>query len=126
MNGMWDLFYLTEPLNKDNKWDLILHQSIFSLDYVKRHIKSLQRGSKEDQYIVHILMWSGVYLSSTFPNALLKRLPALVPLKATLPEIFVATMTTFISNSYDAVEDTLTHTKSLKLKNYPGKNVTDC
>ena len=32
-------------------------------------------------------------------------------------------MTTFLSDSYDALEDTLTHMKSLKLKFYPGENV---
>ena len=24
-NGMWDLFYLPDPCNKENKWDLFLH-----------------------------------------------------------------------------------------------------
>ena len=50
----------------------------------------------------------------------------MVQLTATGPEVFVATMTTFISNSYDALEETLTHIKSLKLKSYPWENVTDC
>ena len=27
---------------------------------------------------------------------------------------------------YDALEDTITHKNSLKLKSYPGENVTDC
>ena len=49
-----------------------------------------------------------------------------MPLKPTGPEVFVATMTTFISDSYDALEETLNHTKSLKLKIYLGENVTDC
>ena len=35
-------------------------------------------------------------------------------------------MNKFLSDSYDALEETLTHTKSLKLKSYPGENVTDC
>ena len=48
----------------------------------------------------------------------------MVPLEATGPEVFVATMTIFISDSYDALEETLTHIKSLKLKIYPGDNVT--
>ena len=50
----------------------------------------------------------------------------MVPLTETGPEVFVATMTTFISNSYDDLEETLTHMNSLKLKIYPGENVTDC
>ena len=35
-------------------------------------------------------------------------------------------MTTFLSDSYDALEDILTQMKSLKLIIYPGENVTDC
>ena len=35
-------------------------------------------------------------------------------------------MTTFISDYYDDLEDTLTQIKSLKLKSYPGENITDC
>ena len=49
-----------------------------------------------------------------------------MPLTATVPEVDVAIMTTFLSDYYDALEDTLNHMKSLKLKSYPGKNVTDC
>ena len=41
------------------------------------------------------------------------------------PEVFVATMTKFLSNSYDALEKTLNHIKSLKLKSYPGENFKD-
>ena len=50
----------------------------------------------------------------------------MVPLTSMGPEVFVATMTTFLSDSYDALEETLNYMKSLKLKSYPGKNVTDC
>ena len=45
--------------------------------------------------------------------------------KATGPEVYVATITTFISFIYDYSEDNLTHLKSLKLKSYPWGNVTD-
>ena len=47
-------------------------------------------------------------------------------LTATVPEVFVTTMNTFFSNSYDALEENLTHMKSFKLKIYPGENVKDC
>ena len=47
-------------------------------------------------------------------------------LTATGPEVVVATMTTFLSDSYDTLEETINHMKSLKLKSYPGENVTDC
>ena len=50
----------------------------------------------------------------------------MVPLTATVSEVFVATMTTFLSYSYDALEETLTHMKTLKIKGYPVENVTDC
>ena len=49
-----------------------------------------------------------------------------MPLTATGPEVFVNTMTTFISDSYGALEETLNHMKILKMKTYPGENVTDC
>ena len=49
----------------------------------------------------------------------------MVPLTETGPEVFVATMTKFISASYDALEETLNHMKSLKLKRYPGENIKD-
>ena len=50
----------------------------------------------------------------------------MVPLTATVTEVYVAIMTTFISDSYDDLEETINHMKSLKLKSYPGENVTDC
>ena len=49
-----------------------------------------------------------------------------MPLTATVPQVYVVIMTTFISGSYDALEETLNHMKSLKLKIYPGENVIDC
>ena len=48
-----------------------------------------------------------------------------MPITATVPEVFVATMTIFLSDYYDGLEETLTHTKSIKIKSYPGENVTD-
>ena len=50
----------------------------------------------------------------------------MVPLTATGPEVFVATMTTFLFDYFVALEETLNHMKSFKLKSYPGENVTDC
>ena len=123
---MWDVFSITDPLNEEKKWYLLLHQSRFPLEYVKCRVQSLQKGSKANQYVVKNLTLSGVYLRSTLSNILLQKVLTLVPLTATGPEVFVATMTTFLSDSYDALEETLNHMKSLKLKSYPGKNVTDC
>ena len=60
----------------------------------------------------------------TLANTLLRKILTLVPLTATGPEVFVVTMTKFISDSYCALEETLTHMQSLKLKSYPGENIT--
>ena len=42
-----------------------------------------------------------------------------------LPEVFVATMNIFLSNYYDALEETINYMKSIKLKSYLGEKVTD-
>ena len=63
---------------------------------------------------------------STLSNTILQKVLTLVPLIATGPEVFVTTMTTFLSNYYDSLEETLNHMNILKLKSYPGENITDC
>ena len=93
---------------------------------MKRHLQSLLKVFEADQYFVQNLTWSGVYLRSTLSNTLIQKVLTLVPLTATGPEVFVVTKTIFISDSYDALEETLTHMKSLKLKIYTGENITDC
>ena len=50
----------------------------------------------------------------------------MVPLTATGTEVFVVTMIKFLFDSYDDLEETLTHINILKLKSYPGENVTYC
>ena len=122
---MWYVFYLPEPQNKEKDWDLLLNQSIFTLEYVKRHVQSLQKGSEDDHYIVQNLTWSGVYLMSNLSNTLLQKVLILVPLTATGPEVFFATMITFFFDSYDIFKETLSNIKSIRLKSYPGENVTD-
>ena len=47
-------------------------------------------------------------------------------LTATGHEVFVATMTTIIPDSYYYLVHTLNHMKRLKLKYHPGGDVTDC
>ena len=49
----------------------------------------------------------------------------MVPLTVTGPEVFFSTMTTFISDYYDTLEETIAHMNSLKLKCYPGENNKD-
>ena len=97
---MWNVFYIVEQQNKEKEWDLLLHHSKFPLEYVKGLIQSLLKGSEVDQYIVQNLTWSGAYLRSTLSNDLLQKVLTFVPLTATVPEVYVATMTTIISNSY--------------------------
>ena len=123
---MWDVLSITDPQNKENKWDLLLHQSIFQLKYVKRHVQILQKTYEEDQYVVQNLTWSVVHLRSTLSNTLLQNVLTLVPLTATGPEVYVATMTTLISNSYNSLVYTLNHMNSIKLKDRPGGNVEYC
>ena len=123
---MWYVFSIPYPHNKEKKWDILLHQYRFPLEYVKRHVQSLLKGSDADQYVVQKLTWSGVYLRSTLSNNILHKLLSLVPLTSTGPEVFVATMNIFLSDSYDALEETLTHMNILKLKIHPGDNVTYC
>ena len=96
------------------------------MKYVKRHVQSLLKGSEADQYVVQNLTWSGVYLRSTFSNNILQKVLPLVLLTSNGPEVFVATVTTFLSDSYDALEEIINRMNSLELKNYPGENVTDC
>ena len=59
-------------------------------------------------------------------NDLLQRVLTLVPLTATGPEVYVAIMTTIISDSYYSLVDIINHTKSLKLKDNQGGDTADC
>ena len=49
-----------------------------------------------------------------------------MPLTATGPEVYVATMATIISDSYYSLVDTLNQMKNLKLKDHPGRDAADC
>ena len=89
---MWDVFSLTDPHNKEKKWDLLLHKYRFNLEYEKHHVKSLQKSSKADKYMVQKLTWSGMDLRSTSSSAIIQKVLKLVPLTATGPEIYVTTM----------------------------------
>ena len=93
---------------------------------MKGLVQRLLKGSEEDQYIVQNLTWSGVYLRSTISNDLLQKVLTLVPLTATGPEVYVATMNTIIPDSYYSLVDTLNHTKNIKLKDHPGRNAAYC
>ena len=63
---------------------------------------------------------------STLSNDLLQRVLILVPLTATGPEVYVATMNTIISDSYYSLMDTLNQMKNPKLKDHPDRDAADC
>ena len=73
--------------------------------------------------MIQNLIWLGVYLRITFSNHVFQKLLMLVPLTATGPEVYVTTMTIFLSNFYDNVLETLNHLKSIKLEIYLRVNV---
>ena len=54
--GMWYVLSLIYNYNQENKWDIILRQAQFTLDYVKQHINILQKGYKVDQYVVQVFL----------------------------------------------------------------------
>ena len=76
---------------------------------MKRYVHSLHKISEKDQYVVQNQKWSGVHGRSNLSNTLLQEVLTSGPLTATGPEVFVTTMTTFFSNSDDALEENLTH-----------------
>ena len=59
-----------------------------------------------------------------FSSYLFQRVLTLLQLIATGTEVYVSTMTSFLSYLYNALEDTLNCMKSLKLKSCPGEIVT--
>ena len=48
----------------------------------------------------------------------------MMPLEATVPDVYVSTVNIFLYNLYDNLEDTLADLNSLKLKSYPGGNIS--
>ena len=58
-------------------------------------------------------------------NDLLQKLLTLVPLTATGPEVYVATMTTILTDYYYSLVDTINQMKSLKLKDNQGGDAAD-
>ena len=58
INGMWYVLYIPDPFNQENKWDLLLNQYTFLLEYVEQHINSLKGGYDADQYVIQNLACS--------------------------------------------------------------------
>ena len=64
-------------------------------------------------------------MRSTLCNDILEKVLTLVLLVETGSEVYVATMTTIIYDSYYSLVDTLNHTKNLKFKDHPGRYAAD-
>ena len=71
-------------------------------------------------------MWFRIYPRSTFSNDIFQKVLTLVPLTATGPEVYVATMTIFLSDCYNSLYETLNNLKSLKIRSYLVDTVTYC
>ena len=72
------------------------------------------------------LNWSGQFLRNTLHHELLAKVLRYVPITASGPEIFMTTATVCFSESYDALEQTKIELETIKLKDFPIKNVQDC
>ena len=62
---------------------------------------------------------------STLSDTILQKVLKLVLLTATGTEVSIDTMITFLSDSFDSLEETHNQMKSLNIKSDPGENVTD-
>ena len=69
--------------------------------------------------------WSGAYLSRTLYISIFQKILTLVPLAATVPEVYITTLYTVIYDYYDDLGETLNHLKIIKLKRYFGENISD-
>ena len=67
------------------------------------------QDSEADQYVIHNLMWSGVYPRITFSNDIIQKVLTMVMLTATGLEIYITTMNYVISIPYNDMEETLNH-----------------
>ena len=125
-NGLWDVLSLPEPRNQEKKWYLFLNQYRFPLNCAKLYVKGINQGSKADKYMFQNLTCSLVYLRSTFPYALLKKVLKLVPLTEAGNEVYVATMDTVLSNVYAYFQDNLNHLQCTKIRDHLVEDVEEC
>ena len=96
-------------------------------EHVKNHVELLRKDeTRADSYVIQNLSRSGQFLRNTLHNELLAKVLRYVPITASGPEIFMATVTVCLSDSYDALEQTKTELKAIKLKDFPGENVQHC
>ena len=124
--GMWDVFNI--PATAGSKsWDLFKDHGRLPFEHVKNHIEVLRKDeTRADSYVIQNLNWSDSFLRNTLHHELLAKFLRYVPITASGPEIFMATVTVCFSDSYDALEQTKIELKTIKLKDFPGENVQDC
>ena len=126
-HGMWDVFNFSDPKNPSMHCDLFKKHSRFSLAYVKAEVAKMQTDKgRVDSYIIQNLRYSGDYLRASLNAEQLTKVLQEVPITATGPEVFVATMLVCLSDSYDAMEQTKEALKAIKLTDFPGENVQQC
>ena len=53
--GMQDIFYLLDTRNQEKKWELLLNQYQFSMDYAKQNVKRLKQVYNAYQYVIQNL-----------------------------------------------------------------------
>ena len=61
-------------------------------------MNSLKKDHMVDQYVIQNLTWSGVYLIITLLNDTFQKVLTLVPLTATVPEVYVTTMINILTH----------------------------
>ena len=76
--------------------------------------------------MVQNLTWSVVYPRSNLLSNILQKVLKLVLPTATVPKVYVSTITTVLFHYYYYLVETLNHMKSLKLKDHLGENVAGC
>ena len=127
VTGMWDVFSIPDPDTSTNKkWDLFKDHARIPSKHVTKYIKDLKDDVGTDSYALQNLEWSGIYLQNSITHDLLAKVLRLVPITASGPEVFMAILSVCYSDSYDALEQTKTNLKLIKLKDYPGENVEEC
>ena len=119
-NGMWDMFFLPDPTNKDIKWDLFYNHSRFPLKTVIQIVENMKKDATVcDSFGLQNLEWSGEYLRNSVTPELLNKVLREVPLTASGPEMYVAIMNVCFSDSYEALEETKAELRKMKLTDFP-------
>jgi len=74
-NGMWDIFYLADHCNKQQKWDLFYNHSRFPLNYMKKYVAEFKVDPNNcDTFGLQNLDWSGEYLRNSLSAELLSKI----------------------------------------------------